>query len=157
MHIDITPNNGIDQAIKDIVALGGKVKKGHAATTDHSSTGRSCKTHSATSFAWWTISHLNSRTRPWPPSTQPRTTNGEPPRESPATPLLDGTSARPPVRFGPHRVVGGPFDVLAEVSHPEADQDEHHPHRSSHRGDVRGLPVSHKEILTPVIERSVSF
>ena len=27
VHIDITPNAGIDQAIKDIVALGGRVKK----------------------------------------------------------------------------------------------------------------------------------
>ena len=27
MHIDVTPNNGVDQAIRDIVALGGRVKK----------------------------------------------------------------------------------------------------------------------------------
>jgi hypothetical protein len=27
MHIDITPNAGIDRAIKDIVKLGGRVKK----------------------------------------------------------------------------------------------------------------------------------
>ena len=55
-HIDITPNDGVDAAIERILELGGSVKKppslyprpGPMRTMHRSSTGRSCRTRSAT-------------------------------------------------------------------------------------------------------------
>ena len=81
-HIDVTPNQGIDEAISRIIALGGSVKKppslypdpGLTVTSHLSSIGRSCRTHSETSSAWSTISPM-PRSRP---SSRPRLR--EPPR-----------------------------------------------------------------------------
>jgi hypothetical protein len=60
VHIDITPNAGIDQAITDIVELGAGSRshrasiraQDHTAISDPFSTGRSCRIRSGTSFAW---------------------------------------------------------------------------------------------------------
>ena len=72
VHIDITPNDGVDAAIERIIELGGSVKKppslyprpGTYGDDAPRSTGRSCRTRSATSSVWSTTSPPNSPQRP---------------------------------------------------------------------------------------------
>jgi catechol 2,3-dioxygenase-like lactoylglutathione lyase family enzyme len=115
VHVDISPNDGIDKAIEQVIELGGRVKKPPSLIPDHDHmvtnhpcwTGRSCRTRSATSSVSWSRSPKTSRRRRWP-RTRPPTSSGGSPPESPdsrdpagpgqlptfATPVVGGTTRR---------------------------------------------------------------
>lgn len=70
-HVDVTPGQGIDLAVEQILALGGTLRKTPSIyprpdrwrTDDRSSIGRSCAIRSATSSAWWPISPVTNPRR----------------------------------------------------------------------------------------------